>query len=455
MTGSTETSIYGSAIPALTFTDTGAVAGGTTPAFTGSLTTTATPSSSIGNYPITQGSLAATGNYTIGIFNPGVLAIGGATPKITVSDPGGVYNGLPYTATATVTGLNNTALTTPAVVFSYFLASDTSFQHQLASAPTNVGSYLVIAVYQGNSGYIAVGAATTFSITQATPTITVSDAGGVYNGSPFTAQSTVTGVAGANLGTPVFSYFQASDTSFQHQLAGAPTSVGNYVVIAVYPGSANYIAVGVSKYFSITEATSVLMPVATTVAYGGTTTLATTLLTSGGVPLAGRTVTFTLNGKSVGTAVTNSAGVATLGASVAGITPGVYSAGLGVSYAGDGNSTAASATASLTVLDAPITTNISASALLNVASLTGSFTQARTGAAASDFIATINWGDGTTQQVQVVADLLHPGQFDLVGASHVYLQLFKTYTVTLTVSTVGKFGAAAGATTTFTTSLTA
>jgi hypothetical protein len=133
----------------------------------------------------------------------------------------------------------------------------------------------------------------------------------------------------------------------------------------------------------------------------------------------------------------------------------VYASGISVSFAGDSNSTATSATAALTVLDAPIVSSVGVSNLLSVASVSGSFTQARTGAAASDFVATVNWGDGNTQTLLVVADLLHPGQFDLVGLSHVYLQLNQTFTVTVTISTIGKFGAIAGAVSTITTKIVA
>ena len=59
---------YGGTVPALTYTYTGLVNGDTSATFSGGLATTATSSSSVGSYPITQGTLAATGNYTIGTF---------------------------------------------------------------------------------------------------------------------------------------------------------------------------------------------------------------------------------------------------------------------------------------------------------------------------------------------------------------------------------------------------
>jgi hypothetical protein len=490
----------------------------------GTGSTIATANATPGSYNVTATASGITNSATFGLTNAKL------TPTITVTDNTGVFNGLPFNATSTVNGTSN-----PAVVYSYFLASDTSFQHQLSGAPTNVGNYLVIAVYNGNSTYNANGASVYFNITPAPSKITAADLGGTYNGSPFGATGTVTGVGGlsvtptftyvgtgttvyaasttaptnagtytvtasyagdanhtggsiaaipftiaqaaptlsvtdtggvynatpynatgtSSIGAPYYEYFLQSDTAFKNPSTTAPTNVGSYVVIGFTPVNSNYMQAGKAVYFSITQAASVLTPAAATLGYGGSTALSTTLKTTGGALLAGRTVSFTVNGKVVGTAVTNASGVATLTTSFAGITPGSYSSGIGVSFAGDSNSTAISATAALVVQDAPIVSSVTASGLGNIGSVLGSFTQARTGAAASDFIATVNWGDGTTQQLSLVADLLHPGQFDLLGATHLYASLFKSYTVTVTISTVAKFGAAAGATTTYTNTITA
>jgi hypothetical protein len=60
-------------VPTLTYHYSGLVNGDTSASFTGGLATTATVS--VGSYAITQGNLAATGNYTIGTFNPGTLTV--------------------------------------------------------------------------------------------------------------------------------------------------------------------------------------------------------------------------------------------------------------------------------------------------------------------------------------------------------------------------------------------
>ena len=59
-------------------------------------------------------------------------------------------------------------------------------------------------------------------------------------------------------------------------------------------------------------------------------------LTSGASGVSGKTVTFKLNGTTVGTATTTSSGVATLSnASLAGINAGSYANGVSASFAGD------------------------------------------------------------------------------------------------------------------------
>jgi hypothetical protein len=90
--------------------------------------------------------------------------------------------------------------------------------------------------------------------------------------------------------------------------------------------------------------------------FGGTVNLTATL-TSGGNGVAGKTINFTLNGNSVGSAVTDGSGVATLnGASLAGINGGLYPNGVGASFTADSVYAGASASNSLTVLQAPTTT---------------------------------------------------------------------------------------------------
>ncbi|MDX1407960.1 MAG: YDG domain-containing protein, partial [Saprospiraceae bacterium] len=93
--------------------------------------------------------------------------------------------------------------------------------------------------------------------------------------------------------------------------------------------------------------------------YGNTVNL-TASLVSYGAGVNGKTINFTLNGSSVGNAVTNSSGVATLNAvSLVGIDAGTYpggvNSGVGASFAGDSIFVASSDTDTLTINQRPIT----------------------------------------------------------------------------------------------------
>ena len=119
---------------------------------------------------------------------------------------------------------------------------------------------------------------------------------------------------------------------------------------------------------SQTSATS-LAAGAATGTFGGTTTLTATL-TSSGNPVGGKSVSFTLNGSSAGSATTNASGVATVSnVSLSGINAGSYPTGVSASFAGDGSFDPSSGSNSLTVAKADqaitVTTPAPASAVFN------------------------------------------------------------------------------------------
>jgi hypothetical protein len=76
VTADNKSMAYGSTDPALTYTYTGLVTGDNSANFTGALARTS--GSSAGTYSILQNTLAATGDYTIGTYNPGVFTIDAA-----------------------------------------------------------------------------------------------------------------------------------------------------------------------------------------------------------------------------------------------------------------------------------------------------------------------------------------------------------------------------------------
>jgi hypothetical protein len=105
----------------------------------------------------------------------------------------------------------------------------------------------------------------------------------------------------------------------------------------------------VSVCFDDVPSASTLAVAPATGVFGGTADLSATL-TGGSTPLAGKLVSFSLNGTPAGSSATNASGVATLfGVSLAGIGGGTYPAGVAASFAGDAGYAPSSGSAELTV----------------------------------------------------------------------------------------------------------
>ena len=110
-----------------------------------------------------------------------------------MTDAGGVYTGSTYPATATVTGLSGTAASLEGVTptLTYYVGSTPSGNGS-STAPSAVGTYTVVAAFAGSTDYTSASSSKTFTITVATPTVNVTDAGGVYTASTYPATATVT-----------------------------------------------------------------------------------------------------------------------------------------------------------------------------------------------------------------------------------------------------------------------
>ncbi len=186
-------------------------------------------------------------------------------PVVAVTDPSGSYNGTPYAATGTVTGLNGVAgptLEGVGLTYAYYAGTNTGGT-PLPGAPALAGTYTVVASFAGSQDYIPGSAQTTFTISQATPVLTVSDLGGTYSGNPHSATATVAGVVpgvdntpGSTLeGTGLTVTYFAGSTATGTPLAGAPTTAGTYTVVAAFGGSEDYIRDGAQTTFTISPVT--------------------------------------------------------------------------------------------------------------------------------------------------------------------------------------------------------
>ena len=166
------------------------------------------------------------------------FTIAQATPTVRVTDAGGTYSGSPFGAAATVTGVSGPGGVslegvTPSLSYysgTYASVSQLSGLTALSGTPILAGNYTVLAVFGGSTDYATSSGLADFGIGQATPEVSVTDAGGTYTGSSFAAEATVTGVSGPGGPSlegvvPSLSYY-AGDTASGTPMGAAPTPRG-------------------------------------------------------------------------------------------------------------------------------------------------------------------------------------------------------------------------------------
>src|SRR5207248_1530381 len=123
---------------------------------------------------------------------------------------------------------------------------------------------------------------------------------------------------------------------------------GSHPVSATFAGDANYLAVTKSATLTVTKIPVKLTPYSVSGVAGTTVNLTAKLLDVKSVAMAGATLSFSIAGTAVGTATTNSTGLATLPYTIpAGTTPGPYV--ITVKFDGDATHQAATKSATLTV----------------------------------------------------------------------------------------------------------
>jgi hypothetical protein len=181
-----------------------------------------------------------------------------AMPAVSVADAGGTYNGQNASATASLAGASS--LEGVGLTLDYRRLNADDSQTDLGpDAPASAGNYTVVASFAGSVDYLSASASAAFSITQATPGVGVSDAGGTYNGQPFPASAGVAGASSLESVGLTLDYVRLNADGTQTDLgATAPATAGRYDVIASYAGSADYTAASAATTFSIAPATPVV-----------------------------------------------------------------------------------------------------------------------------------------------------------------------------------------------------
>ena len=190
------------------------------------------------------------GHYTVLASFPGSIdygtattlvdfAIGTATPQVTWSVPQSIVYGTP---------LSGTQLDARANV------SGSYVYDPAAGTILGVGTSQVLTVTflpADATDFTTVGSGTTITVIQATPVLHVAAAGGAFNGSPFAASVTVTGVVDGNDNTPAatlervaptLTYYAGSGSSRMSLGSTPPSAPGTYTVVAAFAGSTDYAA---------------------------------------------------------------------------------------------------------------------------------------------------------------------------------------------------------------------
>jgi hypothetical protein len=167
------------------------------------------------------------------------------------------YDGSPHPASGSVSGVGSPAEDLGALDFTYYSGSDTSGS-SLAGAPTDAGTYTVLASFAGNGNYNPASDTKTITIDKADATVSVSWADPqTYDGDPHPASGSVSGVGtpAEDLGAPVFTYYSGSDTTGT-ALPGTPTDAGTYTVRADFAGNGNYKPASATATITIEKASS-------------------------------------------------------------------------------------------------------------------------------------------------------------------------------------------------------
>jgi Bacterial Ig-like domain (group 3) len=148
------------------------------------------------------------------------------------------------------------------------IGSNGDFSATLTSSgglPVTGSPYTISYTYTGDGTFGPASTTSTLTVTPASPTVNVSDASGVYTGSPFVATASVTGIdssPGSSLEgvSPTLAYYDGTYSS-PSQLTGvepllaAPSQAGLYTVLATFGGSTDYSTASELATFTITRAT--------------------------------------------------------------------------------------------------------------------------------------------------------------------------------------------------------
>ncbi len=173
-------------------------------------------------------------------------------------------------------------------------------------------------------------------------------------GIPISGETVLFHLDGTSVGSAVTNNAGVATLTGVATSKAAGTDVGG--VVANFAGAANYAASTATGNLVVASNPASLASVSGTASFGGTAVLVATFTNATtNQPIAGKTINFTLDGVSAGSAVTNVSGIATLAGVATSRAVGVDTNGVAASFAGDSSAASASATGNLVVSPAATT----------------------------------------------------------------------------------------------------
>lgn len=152
--------------------------------------------------------------------------------KVTITGDAFTYNGTAQGPTAVVTDPDDNPIEGAEVTHLYMGTTSMGERYMSATAPTNAGSYTVIATYAGDATHDCAAAVARFTIAKADVSISVVDATVTYNGAAQGLTATATIADGAiDVSDQLVMRYGGKDTE--------PTDAGTYKSFAIFPGNGN------------------------------------------------------------------------------------------------------------------------------------------------------------------------------------------------------------------------
>ncbi len=254
------------------------------------------------------GTFIVTASTTDGLTLPRIILTNLPNDEVALNFAGLIDRSIAFGAnTVTLTGTlangqqvpppgETVAITLGGVTHLATIGAGGAFSAAFDTAGLTVADSPLTITYRYTSDGIFASAQTTslLMVTRATPTVSVADAGGTFNGAAFPATVSIAGVdgtAGPSLEaiTPSLAYYSGTFTDAAQlaglvPLVGAPSEAGSYTVIGRFPGSADYAA---------TQSAPVNFTI-------GRAAAAVALVTSNGSTVFGQPVTFVATVRATG-----------------------------------------------------------------------------------------------------------------------------------------------------------